>query len=65
MSLRGLRGGVDQVCRIEVVLRSVPSLVFESRDPSLNAPSTVLCPERSDSATHIGARRMRPLRRSA
>jgi len=33
----GPRGGVDQVCRIKVVLRGLPSVVFEERDAALNA----------------------------
>lgn len=33
----GPRGGVDQVCRIKAVLRNLPSVVFESRDASLDA----------------------------
>lgn len=33
----GPRGGVDRVCRIKVVLIGLPSVVFEKRDPTLNA----------------------------
>jgi ribosome-associated translation inhibitor RaiA len=33
----GPRGGVDQVCRIKVVLHGLPSVVFEKRDAALNA----------------------------
>jgi CBS domain-containing protein/ribosome-associated translation inhibitor RaiA len=33
----GPRGGIDQVCRIKVVLSGVPSVVFEKRDASLEA----------------------------
>ncbi len=33
----GPRGGVDRVCRIKVVLTGLPSVVFEKRDPTMNA----------------------------
>jgi ribosome-associated translation inhibitor RaiA len=33
----GPRGGVDRVCRIKIVLIGLPSVVFEKRDPTLNA----------------------------
>jgi len=33
----GPRGGVDRVCRIKVVLIGLPSVIFEKRDPTLNA----------------------------
>jgi CBS domain-containing protein/ribosome-associated translation inhibitor RaiA len=33
----GPRGGVDQVCRIKVVLSGLPSVVFEAKDASLDA----------------------------
>jgi ribosome-associated translation inhibitor RaiA len=35
--VNGPRGGVDQMCRIKVVMRGQPSVIFESRDASLNA----------------------------
>ena len=35
--VNGPRGGVDQVCRIKVVLSGMPSVVFEAKDASRNA----------------------------
>jgi Sigma 54 modulation protein / S30EA ribosomal protein len=35
--VNGPRGGVDQVCRIKVVLRNLPSVVYEKQDISLDA----------------------------
>lgn len=35
--VNGPRGGVDQVCRIKVVLSNLPSVLFERQDVSLNA----------------------------
>jgi hypothetical protein len=35
--VNGPRGGVDQLCQIKVVMRGQPSVIFESRDSSLNA----------------------------
>jgi hypothetical protein len=35
--VNGPRGGIDQLCRIKVVLRNLPSVVFEKVDPSLDA----------------------------
>ena len=35
--VNGPRGGVDQVCRIKVVLIGLPPAVFEGRDASLEA----------------------------
>jgi hypothetical protein len=35
--LNGPRGGIDRVCRIKVVLRGLPSLVFEQRGATLEA----------------------------
>lgn len=35
--LNGPRGGVDRMCRIKVVLRGLPTQVFECRNASLDA----------------------------
>jgi hypothetical protein len=35
--LNGPRGGVDQVCRIKVVLSGLPSIVYERRGASLES----------------------------
>src|SRR5262245_45667779 len=35
--VNGPRGGVDRVCRIKVVLRNLPSIVYEEQDISLDA----------------------------
>jgi hypothetical protein len=35
--LNGPRGGIDRVCRIKVVLRGLPSVVFEQRGATLEA----------------------------
>jgi len=64
--VNGPRGGVDQLCRIKVVLRALPSVVFESRDASLNAAvdAALSGVERTVRRTLV-RRRMKPLRRSS
>jgi hypothetical protein len=60
------RGGIDRVCRIKVVLSGLPSVVFESRDASLNAAvdGALAGVERAVRRT-LQRRRMKPLRRAA
>lgn len=58
--VNGPRGGVDQSCRIKVALRGLPSVVFESRDASLNAAVDVAL---SGAQRATQRRRMKPLRR--
>lgn len=62
----GPRGGVDQLCRIKVVLRGLPSVVFECRDAALNAAvdGALSGVERAVRRT-LQRRRMKPLRRVA
>jgi CBS domain-containing protein len=61
--INGPRGGVDKLCRIKVVLSGLPSVVFESRHPSLNAAvdGTISGVERAVRRT-LQRRRMKPLR---
>jgi ribosome hibernation promoting factor len=64
--VNGPRGGVDQSCRIKIVLRGVASVVFESRDESLNAAvdAALSGAERAVRRT-VERRRMKPLRKTS
>jgi ribosome hibernation promoting factor len=61
--MNGPRGGVDRVCRIKVVLRGLPSVVFEKRDVSLNA-AVELALDGVERAVRrvLQRRRMKPLK---
>jgi len=60
----GPRGGVDQVCRIKVVLRGLPSVVFEERDAALNAVvDRALAGVERAVRRSLQRRRMKPLRK--
>jgi putative sigma-54 modulation protein len=63
--VNGPRGGVDQSCRLKIVLRGLPSVVFEGRKESLNAAvdAALLGAERAVRRT-LERRRMKPLRRT-
>lgn len=60
--VNGPRGGVDRLCRIKVVLRGLPSVVFESRSPFLEAATgaALLGVERAVRKA-LQRRRMKPL----
>ncbi|MGB7160014.1 MAG: HPF/RaiA family ribosome-associated protein [Tepidisphaeraceae bacterium] len=64
--VNGPRGGVDQVCRVKVVLSGLPSVVFENKNASLHAAidGALIGVERAVRRT-LRRRRMKPLRRPA
>jgi ribosome-associated translation inhibitor RaiA len=59
----GPRGGVDQVCRINVVLIGLPPVVVEERDSSLEAAidAALMAAERAVRRS-VQRRRMKPIR---
>jgi hypothetical protein len=62
--VNGPRGGVDRVCRIKVVLRGLPSVVFEQRDLFLNsAVDLALDGAERGVRRALERRRAKPLRR--
>lgn len=62
--VNGPRGGVDQVCRIKVVLAGLPSVVFEGRDVSLDAAiDSALARAERGVRRSVQRRRMKPIKR--
>ena len=62
--VNGPRGGVDQRCRIKVVLSALPSVVVERRDAEIEAAIDTALRATSEAVRRIvGKRRMKPLHR--
>jgi len=62
--VNGPRGGVDQRCRIKVVLSGLPSVVVEGRDASIETAIDTAVRATEESVRRVvGRRRMKPLRR--
>ena len=64
--VNGPRGGVDQACRVKVVLGGLPSVVFESKAAALRVAidAALAGTERAVRRT-LQRRRMKPLKRGA
>lgn len=64
--VNGPRGGVDQLCRIKVILSGFPSVIFEARDVSLDAAivGALLGVEQRVRQT-LRRRRMKPIKTMA
>jgi hypothetical protein len=61
--VNGPRGGVDQVCRIKVVLSGLPSVVFQSQAASLkDAINGALAGVGRAVRRRVQRRRMKPIR---
>ena len=62
--VNGPRGGIDRVCRIKIVLKGLPSVLFERRESSLNvAVDGALAGVERAVRRALQRRRMKPLRR--
>jgi hypothetical protein len=61
--VNGPKGGVDQVCRIKVVLRGLPSVVVDQRDPTLSAViDGALAAAQRAVRRSVQRRRMKPIK---
>jgi hypothetical protein len=64
--VNGPRGGIDQLCRIKVVLSNLPSVVFEKQDASLDAAiEGALDGAERAVGRSLQRRRMRPIKAGA
>jgi CBS domain-containing protein/ribosome-associated translation inhibitor RaiA len=64
--VNGPRGGIDQLCRVKVVLSGAPSVVFESRDASLQtAIDAALAGAERGVRRSLKRRRMKPMKAAA
>jgi ribosome-associated translation inhibitor RaiA len=64
--VNGPRGGVDQVCRVKVVLSGLPSVVFQSQAVSLeDAINGALTGVERTVRRRVQRRRMKPIRRGS
>ncbi|HEU4685802.1 MAG TPA: HPF/RaiA family ribosome-associated protein [Nitrospira sp.] len=66
MDANGPRGGLDQVCRLKVVLNRLPSIVAEAQDAVLGTAiqKALAAAERAVRRT-VQRRRMKPVKRAA
>jgi ribosome-associated translation inhibitor RaiA len=64
--VNGPRGGVDQRCRVKVVLSGLPSVIVEHRHAAKEAAiDTALRAAEASIRRVVGRRRMKPLHRRA